>query len=49
MATKVNEDVSDVWVAYKQDQSNQELRNRLDGAVSVAGQIQRGTSLGEVA
>jgi RNA polymerase sigma factor FliA len=29
MATKVNEDVSDVWVAYKQDQSNQELRNRL--------------------
>ena len=29
MATRVNEDVSDVWVAYKQDQSNQELRNRL--------------------
>ena len=29
MATKVTEDVSDVWVAYKKDQSNQELRNRL--------------------
>ena len=29
MATKVNEDVTDVWVVYKQDQSNQELRNRL--------------------
>lgn len=29
MATKVHEDVSDVWVEYKKDQSNQELRNRL--------------------
>ena len=29
MATKVTEDVSDVWVEYKKDQSNQELRNRL--------------------
>jgi len=29
MATRVTEDVSDVWVAYKKDQSNQELRNRL--------------------
>ena len=29
MATKVNEDVSDVWVEYKKDQDNQELRNRL--------------------
>ena len=29
MATKVTEDVSDVWVEYKKDQSNQDLRNRL--------------------
>lgn len=29
MATKVSEDVSEVWVTYKQDQTNQELRNRL--------------------
>jgi RNA polymerase sigma factor for flagellar operon FliA len=29
MATKVSEDVSEVWIAYKQDQTNQELRNRL--------------------
>jgi RNA polymerase sigma factor for flagellar operon FliA len=29
MATRVSEDVSEVWVAYKQDQTNQELRNRL--------------------
>ncbi|MFM8475293.1 MAG: sigma factor, partial [Planctomycetaceae bacterium] len=29
MATRVSEDVSDVWVAYKKDQTNQELRNRL--------------------
>ena len=29
MATKVTEDVSDVWVEYKKDQNNQELRNRL--------------------
>ena len=29
MATKVSEDVSEVWVSYKQDQTDQELRNRL--------------------
>lgn len=29
MATRVSEDVSDVWIAYKKDQTNQELRNRL--------------------
>lgn len=29
MATKVSEDVSDVWTEYKKDQTNQELRNRL--------------------
>ncbi|MBL8815701.1 MAG: FliA/WhiG family RNA polymerase sigma factor [Planctomyces sp.] len=29
MATKVSEDVSEVWVEYKKDQTNQELRNRL--------------------
>ena len=29
MATQVSEDVSVVWVAYKKDQTNQELRNRL--------------------
>jgi RNA polymerase sigma factor for flagellar operon FliA len=29
MATKVSEDVSEVWITYKQDQTNQELRNRL--------------------
>ncbi len=29
MATKVSEDVSEVWVEYKKDQTSQELRNRL--------------------
>ena len=29
MATKVSEDVSEVWVSYKRDQTDQELRNRL--------------------
>ncbi|HQZ68065.1 MAG TPA: sigma-70 family RNA polymerase sigma factor, partial [Planctomycetaceae bacterium] len=29
MATKVSEDVSEVWIDYKKDQDNQELRNRL--------------------
>ena len=29
MATKLTEDVAHVWVEYKQDQSNQPLRNRL--------------------
>jgi RNA polymerase sigma factor for flagellar operon FliA len=29
MATRVTEDVTDVWKIYKQDQTNQELRNRL--------------------
>ena len=29
MATKVSEDVSEVWIKFKQDQTNQELRNRL--------------------
>jgi RNA polymerase sigma factor FliA len=29
MATKLTEDVADVWIAYKQDQTNQSLRNRL--------------------
>ncbi|HAP07445.1 MAG TPA: FliA/WhiG family RNA polymerase sigma factor [Planctomycetaceae bacterium] len=29
MATKVSEDVSEVWIEYKKDQANQELRNRL--------------------
>ena len=29
MATKVSEDVSEVWIRYKQDQTSQELRNRL--------------------
>lgn len=29
MTTRVSEDVSEVWVEYKKDQTNQELRNRL--------------------
>ena len=29
MATKVSEDVSEVWIKFKQDHTNQELRNRL--------------------
>ena len=29
MATRVTEDVAEVWKSYKKDQSNQELRNRL--------------------
>jgi len=29
MATKLSEDVAEVWKTYKQDQSNQALRNRL--------------------
>ena len=29
MATKVSEDVSEVWVEFKKDQTNQKLRNRL--------------------
>src|SRR5215204_3787790 len=29
MSTRVVEDVTDVWKVYKQDQSNQDLRNRL--------------------
>ena len=29
MATRVTEDVTDVWKIYKQDQTNQDLRNRL--------------------
>ena len=29
MATKLTEDVADVWIEYKQDQTNQSLRNRL--------------------
>lgn len=29
MTTRVSEDVSEVWIAYKKDQTNQELRNRL--------------------
>ena len=29
MATKLTEDVAHVWVEYKQDQTNQLLRNRL--------------------
>ena len=29
MATRVTEDVTETWKVYKQDQSNQELRNRL--------------------
>jgi RNA polymerase sigma factor for flagellar operon FliA len=29
MTTKLTEDVADVWIAYKQDQTNQSLRNRL--------------------
>jgi len=41
MATKVSEDVSEVWIEYKKDQTNQELRNRLM-ELSAAGQIQRG-------
>ena len=29
MATKISEDIVDVWIAFKADQSNQSLRNRL--------------------
>src|ERR1700691_2200095 len=29
MATRVTEDVAEIWKSYKQDQSNQELRNIL--------------------
>lgn len=29
MVTKVSEDINDVWIAYKQDPSNQQLRNIL--------------------
>ena len=29
MVTKLTEDVADVWITYKQDQTNQTLRNRL--------------------
>ena len=29
MATKVTDDVAEVWIIYKQDQTNQALRNRL--------------------
>ncbi|GAB5441115.1 MAG: FliA/WhiG family RNA polymerase sigma factor [Fuerstiella sp.] len=29
MATKISEDIVDVWVEFKQDQTNQTLRNRL--------------------
>ena len=29
MATKISEDILDVWIAFKADQSNQSLRNRL--------------------
>lgn len=29
MSTKISEDIVDVWVAFKKDQSNQSLRNRL--------------------
>jgi RNA polymerase sigma factor for flagellar operon FliA len=29
MATRVSEDTTDIWKAYKKDQTNQELRNRL--------------------
>ena len=29
MATRVTEDVTEIWKVYKQDQTNQALRNRL--------------------
>ena len=29
MTTRVNVDINEIWTAFKQDQSNQELRNRL--------------------
>ena len=29
MATKISEDIVDVWIAFKADQSDQTLRNRL--------------------
>ena len=29
MATRVSEDVGEIWKEYKKDQTNQELRNRL--------------------